>query len=79
MLTEQLVHLERVGSQQTLRIPHEFELKGDEAMLRKEGDRLVIEPIHKPSLLAVLATLEKIEEEFADVDADLPPLDDVVI
>ncbi len=79
MPSEQLVPLERVGTQQTLHIPQEFELPGSEAMIRKEGDRLIVEPVHKPSLLAVLATLQPIEDEFPDVDADLPPADDVVL
>ena len=64
MQTEQLVHLERVGRRQTLHIPREFELASDDAMIRKEGDRLIIEPVQKPSLLAQLATLEPIEEEI---------------
>lgn len=68
MQREQLVHLEWEGNRQTLHIPHEFELSSDEAMLRKEGERLIIEPRHRPSLLAYLATLEPIEDEFPDVD-----------
>jgi len=79
MQTEQLVHLERVGRWQTLHIPREFELASDDAMIRKEGDRLIIEPVQKPSLLALLATMEPIEEEFPDVDAGMSPLNDVVM
>ena len=79
MPAEQLVHIERIGSQQTLRIPQEFELASDEAMIRKEGERLIIEPVRKASLLALLVTLEPIEDEFPDVDTDLPPLDDIVL
>jgi hypothetical protein len=37
---------------------------------------LVIEPTHKPSLLAYLATLLPIAAEFPDVDADLLPIDE---
>lgn len=78
MQSERHVRLFRNGRNQALRIPREFELPGDEAILRREGDRLVIEPI-KPrrSLLEVLATLEPIDEEFPDVDEGLLPLDDV--
>jgi antitoxin VapB len=46
-------------------IPREFELPGQDAIMRKDGDRLVIEPIPPGSLLALLATLEPIEEDFA--------------
>lgn len=71
------VRLFRNGRNQALRIPREFELEGDEAILRKEGDRLIIEPVRKGGLLALLATLDPIEESLADVDEGLAPLDDV--
>ena len=75
--TERHVRLFRNGRNQALRIPREFELEGDEAVLRKEGDRLIVEPIRKGRLLAVLASLEPLEETFPDVDEGLAPLDDV--
>lgn len=76
---ERHVRLFRNGRNQALRIPREFELEGDEALIRKEGDRLIIEPIRKGQLLALLATLDPIEEPFPDIDEDLPPLDDVAL
>ena len=75
--TERHVRLFRNGRNQALRIPREFELEGDEAVLRKEGDRLIIEPVRKGRLLAVLASLKRLDETFPDVDEDLTPLDDV--
>ena len=74
---ERHVRLFRNGRNQALRIPREFELEGDEAILRKEGDRLVIEPVRKGRLLTLLATLDPIETPFPDVDQDLAQLDDV--
>jgi antitoxin VapB len=59
-----------------LRIPREFELEGDEAIIRKEGDRLIVEPVRMGSLLTLLASLQALEEAFPDVDESLPPLDD---
>ena len=44
------VRLFRNGRNQALRIPREFELPGDEAMISKEGDRLIIEPLQKPCI-----------------------------
>jgi len=41
-------------------------------VMRKEGERLVIEPPRTKSLLAWLATLEPIDEEFPEIE-DLPP------
>jgi antitoxin VapB len=77
MQAERHVRLFRNGRNQALRIPREFELPGSEAIIRKEGDRLIVEPLEKPGLLAVLARLEPLDEEFPDMDAGLPPAEDV--
>lgn len=79
MPEERRVRLFRNGRNQALRIPRELELPGDEAILRREGDRLIVEPIIKRGLLALLATLEPIDESFADPDEGLLPLDDVLL
>ncbi|MDA1074394.1 MAG: AbrB/MazE/SpoVT family DNA-binding domain-containing protein [Proteobacteria bacterium] len=75
--SERRVRLFRNGRNQALRIPREFELEGDEAILRKEGDHLVIEPVRKGRLLALLADLEPLDAQFPDVDEGLTDLDDV--
>jgi len=78
MDAERHVRLFRNGRNQALRIPREFELPGDEAILRREGDRLVIEPVPpKRNLLEILATLEPLDDDFPNVDDGLPPLDDI--
>lgn len=77
MPAERNVKLFRNGRNQALRIPREFELAGDEAVLRQEGGRLVIEPVVKRGLLAVLATLRPLRDNFADPDEDLLPVEDV--
>lgn len=74
--SERQVRLFRNGRNQALRIPREFELEGDDAILRKEGDRLIVEPVRKGKLLMLLASLEPLEIPFPNVDDDLPPLDD---
>jgi len=74
---ERHVRLFRNGHNQALRIPREFELEGEEAIIRKEGDRLIVEPVRKGKLLALLASLDPLTEPFPDIDDDLPPLDDV--
>ena len=76
---ERHVRLFRNGRNQALRIPRDLELEGDEAIIRKEGDRLIVEPVRKGRLLALLATLEPLEEPFPDVDEDLPPVDEPVL
>lgn len=74
----------RNGANQAVRIPREFELSSEEAMIEQVGNTLVITPVAAPlikgsaaSLAAVLATMEPIDEEFPDVDAGLLPLDDI--
>jgi antitoxin VapB len=69
---ERRVRLFRNGRNQAVRIPREFELPGEEAILRKEGGRLILEPAPPSGLLAVLATLQPIDEEFPPID-DAPP------
>lgn len=77
MTSERHVRLFRNGSNQAVRIPREFELDGEEAIMRKEGNRLIVEPVTKPALLQVLARLEPVEDSFPDVDTDLLALDKV--
>jgi antitoxin VapB len=72
------VSLFRNGRNQAIRIPVEFELPGDEATIRKDGDRLIIEPkVRKKTLLEVLDSMEAFPD-FPDVDdSDLPPPRDI--
>jgi antitoxin VapB len=76
--TKRRARLFRNGRNQAVRIPREFELPGEEVIIRKDGDRLIVEPIKKyNNLLELLASWEDIEEEFPDVDEGLLPLDDI--
>ena len=77
MTTERVVKLFRNGRNQALRIPREFELPGREAIMRKEGSRLVIEPVPKKSLAELLRSWEPIDDEFPEIDD--PPPEDVEI
>jgi antitoxin VapB len=74
--TDRIVRLFRNGRNQALRIPRDLELPGSEAVLRKEGHRLIVEPVGRPSLLEVLSRWAPLDEEFPDVD-DLEPIEDV--
>jgi antitoxin VapB len=77
MQTERRVRLFKNGRNQALRIPKDFELPGDEAVIRKEGARLIVKPLNHTPLLALLATLETLDEDFPDVDEGLLPPDDI--
>jgi antitoxin VapB len=76
MPSKRKIRLFRNGRNQALRIPREFELEGNEATIHKDGNRLIIEPATTGGLLALLATLEPVDDTFPDVDETLLPLDD---
>jgi antitoxin VapB len=67
MLQERHVRLFRNGRNQALRIPRDLELPGRSATLWKEGSRLIVEPVAGPSLLAVLAKLKPLDEDFPPI------------
>jgi len=65
-VAERHVRVFRNGRNQAVRIPREFALPGEDAIIRKEGSRLIIEPAPPKSLLAPLS------EDFPPI-RDLPP------
>lgn len=69
---EKHVRLFRNGRNQAVRIPRGLEFPGDEAILRRDGDKLILEPAPPRSLLAVLASLQPIEEDFDPIDDPAP-------
>lgn len=66
------VRLFRNNRNQAVRIPKEFELPGEEAVLRKEGDRLIIEPANTITLLGLLKSMSPIDDELPTIDDPLP-------
>ena len=71
-MDERHVKLFKNGRNQAVRIPREFELPGEDAIMRKDGHRLILEPAPPQSLLAVLSSLPTLEEEFPRIE-DPPP------
>lgn len=72
MFPERRVSLFKNGRNQAVRIPRGFELPGRKAVMRKEGEKLIVEPVPSKSLLGVLATLTPLDEEFPEVPDSLP-------
>jgi antitoxin VapB len=66
------VRLFRNGRNQAVRIPVEFELPGDEAIMHRDGDRLVIEPVRKRGLIALLKTMKPLEVDFPEIEDSVP-------
>jgi antitoxin VapB len=75
MVEQRHVRLFRNGRNQAVRIPVEFELPGDEAIMRRDGDRLVIEPVRKRGLVGLLKTMKPLEEDFPEIDDPVPALE----
>jgi antitoxin VapB len=67
----------RNNRSQAVRIPVEFELPGDRVLIRREGEKLIIEPVTKPStIIELLAAWKKDaplgpEDQFPDIE-DIP-------
>ncbi len=67
MHNERHVSIFRNGRNQAIRIPREFELDSTEAIIHKEGDKLIIEPVRKKGLKAVLTSLPPLDEDFSEI------------
>ena len=72
------VKLFRNGRNQAVRIPVEVELPGDEAIMHRDGDRLVIEPVRKRGLVALLKRMKPVDEDFPQIDDPVPTPESVV-
>jgi antitoxin VapB len=73
--TSRHVRLFRNGRNQAIRIPREFELPGNEAILRKEtSGRLILEPVRPKTLLQTLNSWGPLEEKdlFPEIEDLLP-------
>ena len=66
------VRLFRSGGTQVVRIPVAFELPGDEAIMHRDGERLVIERVRERGLMALLALMTPIDEEFPEIEDEVP-------
>jgi antitoxin VapB len=72
MSEQRQVRLFRNGRNQAVRIPVEFELPGDEAIMHRDGDRLIIEPVRKRGLIALLKTMKPLKESLPEIDDPVP-------
>ena len=66
------VRIFRNGRSQAIRIPREFALPGDEAIIsRDRKGRLIVEPVRKPSVTELLDSWGRSPDEDA-----MPPIED---
>jgi antitoxin VapB len=73
---ERRVRLFRDGTHQALCIPQEMEFQGDEALVHKEGDSLIVTPVRRGRLLELLDSWEPLDESLPEIDSELGMLDD---
>ena len=70
------VRLFKNGRNQAVRIPREMELPGDEAVVYRDGHRLIIEPVAQPSLSRLIASWEPLDVEWPEIaDEPAEPVD----
>jgi antitoxin VapB len=72
------VKLFRNGRNQAVRIPVEFELPGEEAIMQRDGDRLVIEPVRNRGLIGLLKSMKPLQEDFPVTNDPVPPPESVL-
>jgi antitoxin VapB len=78
MTERKRVKLFRNGRNQAVRIPVDFELPGDEAIIHRDGDRLVIEPVRKRGLAGLLKSMKPLGEAFPDINDPVPTPENVL-
>lgn len=75
MGSERHVRIFKNGRSRAVRIPKEFDFPGDEAIMRKEGERIVIEPVEDRAV-KLRTLLEQWRREGPITDEDWPEVDD---
>lgn len=72
MYEKRYVRLFRSGRNQAVHVPREFELESSEAIIRRKGKYLIIEPITPYSLLDFLKNQPKQDEDFPEISDAVP-------
>jgi antitoxin VapB len=66
----------RNNRSQAVRIPVEFELPGDRVLIHREGSKLIIEPVSRPTNIVELLAAWKQEEPLGPED-QFPEIEDI--
>jgi antitoxin VapB len=76
MTQPRTVRLFKNGRNQAVRIPRDLELPGEEALIYRDGSRLVLEATARPSLRQLLASWEPIDLSWPEIaDPPAEPVD----
>ncbi len=74
---QRAVKLFRNGRNQAVRIPVEFELPGTDAIMFRDGDRIVVEPVRRRGLAALLDSWEDMNEALPEIEDMAPEAEDI--
>jgi antitoxin VapB len=59
------------GGSQAVRLPKEFRFQGSEVRIRKDGDRVILEPVQR-EWGAIFADMDRLQAEAGEVFPDRP-------
>ena len=77
-MSERHVALFRNGRNQAIRIPREFELDATRAIIRQQGQCLIIEPVLNDNrLLNLLASWQPLTDDLSDIPDPAPMPQDI--
>jgi antitoxin VapB len=79
MARQRPVRLFHNGRNQVVRIPPDLELPGDEAVMHRDGDRVIIAPLRKRGLVALLKTMTPVTQAFPEIEDPAPAQIDRVV
>jgi antitoxin VapB len=74
---QRAVKLFRNGRNQAVRIPVEFELPGTDAIMFRDGDRIVVEPVRRRGLAALLDSWDDMTEALPEIEDRAPDAEDI--
>jgi antitoxin VapB len=77
MSAARIVRLFRHGRHQVVRIPREFEMPGNQAVIYREGQRLVLEPTQRPSLSRLLGGWSAMDVDWPAIADSQPEPEDL--
>lgn len=60
------------GRNQAIRIPRDFELEGEEVLMHREGNRLIVEPISPKSFAELFAGWKPLDDGLSDNEDPAP-------
>jgi len=71
------VKLFKNRNNQAVRIPVDFSLNADRVRMRRDGEKLILEPVQENPLLALLNSWEPLDEHFPEIEDEISQPEDI--